>query len=83
MSLIHATGVSLNGPDFGPYSGQRHHWSTRRPESLNGPDFGPYSGPKRITIPIRKRDVSTGLTSAHIPDLLSVLVYLFRKSQRA
>ena len=35
---------------------------------LNGPDFGPYSGHKRMLRHQAAR-VSTGLTSAHIPDI--------------
>ena len=36
-------------------------------KSLNGPDFGPYSGLQCCALVIADK-VSTGLTSAHIPD---------------
>ena len=61
-------GKSLNGPDFGPYSGRSCsslHFPSR---SLNGPDFGPYSGLLNAAVLATIASVSTGQTSAHIPD---------------
>ena len=65
--MIRSRSPCLNGPDFGPYSGHTEVALKRRQIGLNGPDFGPYSG-RAIRYCPRWRDVSTGLTSAHIPD---------------
>ena len=46
----------------------------RSSSSLNGPDFGPYSGQDvRSYQPVAYR-VSTGLTSAHIPDFAAFTI---------
>ena len=64
---FHGTNTGLNGPDFGPYSGL-WSWSIPDIRSLNGPDFGPYSGQPGLKKLPERMAVSTGLTSAHIPD---------------
>ena len=98
QELYRESSRSLNGPDFGPYSGRELVWSCELNDRLNGPDFGPYSGllddqqiPAQISLngpdfgpysgrrshhPPPRSTVSTGLTSAHIPDNANVLDYL-------
>ena len=76
---FHPCAGRLNGPDFGPYSGLRALEPQPWFICLNGPDFGPYSGHLLDQIDNDALRVSTGLTSAHIPDIKDGLIVLHEK----